>query len=129
MELDDVIIATTSQPRVIKLARWLKPKRIIGFGAVAGLDLALPLDDAVAPRSRRCISRRVNLRHGYSAARLPGVRPATPAADSEDLTHDRHPHQCAQTVATLAGSSALPTPSRRLRRKGRCASCCCGPRD
>ncbi len=47
MELDDVIIATTSpQPRVIKLARWLKPKRVIGFGAVDGLDLALPLDDA-----------------------------------------------------------------------------------
>jgi ADP-heptose:LPS heptosyltransferase len=39
-----VIIATTSpQPRVIKLARWLKPKRIIGFGAVSGLDVALPL--------------------------------------------------------------------------------------
>ena len=47
MGLDDVIIATTSpQPRVIKLARWLKPKRVIGFGAVDGLDLALPLDDA-----------------------------------------------------------------------------------
>lgn len=47
MELDDVIIATTSpQPRVVKLARWLNPKRVIGFGAVDGLDLALPLDDA-----------------------------------------------------------------------------------
>lgn len=47
MGLDDVIIATTSpQPRVVKLAQWLKPKRIIGFGAVDGLDLALPLDDA-----------------------------------------------------------------------------------
>jgi len=47
MELDDVIIATTSpQPRVVKLARWLKPKRVIGFGTVDGLDLALPLDDA-----------------------------------------------------------------------------------
>ncbi len=47
MQLDDVIIATTSpQPRVVKLAQWLKPKRIIGFGDVKGLDLALPLDDA-----------------------------------------------------------------------------------
>jgi heptosyltransferase-3 len=47
MGLDDVIIATTSpQPRVVRLARWLKPKRVIGFGAVDGLDLALPLDDA-----------------------------------------------------------------------------------
>jgi ADP-heptose:LPS heptosyltransferase len=47
MQLDDVIIATTSpQPRVLKLARWLKPKRIIGFGDLDGLDVALPPDDA-----------------------------------------------------------------------------------
>ncbi len=47
LRLDDVVIATTSpQPRVVKLAQWLKPKRIIGYGAVKGLDLALPLDDA-----------------------------------------------------------------------------------
>ena len=47
MQLDDVIIATTSpQPRVIKLAQWLKPKRIIGFGDAKGLDVALPLDAA-----------------------------------------------------------------------------------
>jgi len=47
MQLDDVIIATTSsQPRVIKLAQWLKPKRIIGFGDAKGLDVALPLDNA-----------------------------------------------------------------------------------
>ncbi|MDK9701563.1 MAG: glycosyltransferase family 9 protein [Sulfuritalea sp.] len=47
MQLDDVIIATTSpQPRVITLARWLQPKRIIGFGEVKGLDVALPLDNA-----------------------------------------------------------------------------------
>ena len=47
MGLDDVIIATTSpQPRVIKLAQWLKPKRIIGFGDSDGLDISLPLDNA-----------------------------------------------------------------------------------
>jgi ADP-heptose:LPS heptosyltransferase len=47
MEIDDVIIATTTpQPRVARLARWLKPRRMIGFGAVGGLDVALPLDDA-----------------------------------------------------------------------------------
>ncbi len=47
MQLDDVIIATTSpQPRVIKLAQWLKPRRIIGFGDAQGLDVALPLDNA-----------------------------------------------------------------------------------
>jgi len=45
MKLDDVILATTSpQPRVIRLARWLKPKRIIGFRRRGGLDVALPLD-------------------------------------------------------------------------------------
>ena len=47
MRLDDVIIATTSpQPRVVRQALWLKPQRLIGFGEVSGLDLALPLDDA-----------------------------------------------------------------------------------
>lgn len=47
IRLDDVIIATTSpQPRVITLARWLKPKRTIGFGDAKELDVALPLDDA-----------------------------------------------------------------------------------
>jgi ADP-heptose:LPS heptosyltransferase len=43
--IDDVIIATTSpQPRVVKLAKWLRPKRIVGFGEISGLDMALPLD-------------------------------------------------------------------------------------
>jgi ADP-heptose:LPS heptosyltransferase len=47
MRLDDVIIATTSpQPRTIRLARWLGPKRIIGFGAAGALDVSLPLDEA-----------------------------------------------------------------------------------
>ena len=46
MQLDDVIIATTSpQPRVVKQAQWLKPKRIIGFGEAEGLDVSLPLDE------------------------------------------------------------------------------------
>lgn len=45
LAIDDVIIATTSpQARVVKLARWLRPKRVIGFGAVAGLDISLPVD-------------------------------------------------------------------------------------
>jgi ADP-heptose:LPS heptosyltransferase len=45
MAIDDVIIATTSpQPRGVKLAKWLRPKRIIGFGDLAELDIALPLD-------------------------------------------------------------------------------------
>jgi ADP-heptose:LPS heptosyltransferase len=47
MQLDDVIIATTSpQPRTIRLARWLSPQRIIGFGEAGGLDVSIPLDEA-----------------------------------------------------------------------------------
>ena len=47
IQIDDVIIATTSpQPRVVRLAQWLKPRRIIGFGDLKGLDVALPLDSA-----------------------------------------------------------------------------------
>ena len=47
MRLDDVIIANpTAQPRVIQLAQWLKPKRIIGFGNSRGLDVSLPIDGA-----------------------------------------------------------------------------------
>jgi ADP-heptose:LPS heptosyltransferase len=47
MQLDDVILANPSaQPRVVKLARWLQPKRVIGFGDVKGVDVSLPLDDA-----------------------------------------------------------------------------------
>ncbi|HLA33350.1 MAG TPA: glycosyltransferase family 9 protein [Rhodocyclaceae bacterium] len=42
MRLDDIIVATpAAQPRSVRLARWLQPKRIIGFGAVPGLDVAL----------------------------------------------------------------------------------------
>lgn len=45
MQLDDVIIATTSpQPRVTKQARWLRPGRVIGFGTVPGLDVSIPVD-------------------------------------------------------------------------------------
>jgi ADP-heptose:LPS heptosyltransferase len=45
MQLDDVILAAPApQPRLIALARWLKPKRIIGFGENGGLDVSLSLD-------------------------------------------------------------------------------------
>ncbi len=45
MRLDDVILAApVLQPRLIALARWLKPKRIIGFGESDRLDVSLPLD-------------------------------------------------------------------------------------
>jgi heptosyltransferase-3 len=46
MQLDDVILAAPApQPRLVALARWLKPKRIIGFGDAEGLDVSLPLDN------------------------------------------------------------------------------------
>ena len=46
MRLDDIILATPAeQPRLVQLARWLKPKRIIGFGDVKGLNVSLPLDN------------------------------------------------------------------------------------
>jgi heptosyltransferase-3 len=45
IQIDDIIVATpTPQPRVVHLARWLKPKRIIGFGKARGLDVSLPID-------------------------------------------------------------------------------------
>ncbi len=45
MALDDVILAAPAlQPRLVALARWLKPKRIIGFGENGRLDVSLPLD-------------------------------------------------------------------------------------
>jgi heptosyltransferase-3 len=47
MGLDDVILANPApQPRIVALARWLKPRRIIGFGGADGLDVSLPTDDA-----------------------------------------------------------------------------------
>lgn len=44
MKLDEVILAApTPQPRGVALARWLAPTRIVGFGDLPGLDVALPL--------------------------------------------------------------------------------------
>lgn len=45
-KLDEVILAApTPQPRGLALARWIKPKRIVGFGDLPGLDVALPAAD------------------------------------------------------------------------------------
>jgi len=45
MRLDDVILAAPAlQPRLVALARWLKPKRIVGFGENGRLNVSLPLD-------------------------------------------------------------------------------------
>lgn len=47
MGLDDVIIATPLPlPRMVRLARWLKPKRVIAFGA-GGADVELPPADEI----------------------------------------------------------------------------------
>lgn len=43
MRIDDAIVATPSpQPGVVRLARWLKPQRVIAFGD-SGADIDLPL--------------------------------------------------------------------------------------
>ena len=98
MQLDDVIVATTSpQPRVVRLARWLKPKRIIGFGTVEGLDVALPVDDR-PPEAER-----------VSRAAVYGIAGPLPACRVSHQTAApapafcRHPHQRAQGIAALAG--------------------------
>ncbi len=42
MHFDDVIVATpAARPQDIKLAHWLRPKRIVGFGESEGLDISL----------------------------------------------------------------------------------------
>lgn len=47
MRLDDVILANPAfQPRLLAQARWLAPRRVVGFGPADRLDLALPPDDA-----------------------------------------------------------------------------------
>jgi ADP-heptose:LPS heptosyltransferase len=78
MQLDDIIIATTSpQPRVVRLAQWLKPKRIIGFGDLNGLDVALPLDNAKHHEVEDVF--RVASLYGIAGA-PPACRVHTPAA-------------------------------------------------
>jgi heptosyltransferase-3 len=108
MELDDVIIATTSpQPRVIRVARWLKPKRIIGFGDAGRAGYCAAARPPKPPRSRGRVSRRVALRHRRPAAGLPGD--GARRACTGRRTHHRHPHQRPQTLATLAGGSFAET--------------------
>ena len=47
MKLDDVILANPAfQPRLLAQARWLAPRRIVGFGPPDKVDVALPADDA-----------------------------------------------------------------------------------
>ena len=47
MRLDDVILANPAfQPRLLAQARWLAPRRVIGFGPGDRLDVALPQDEA-----------------------------------------------------------------------------------
>lgn len=47
MRFDDIILANPSyQPRIARLARWLRPGRIIGFGDANELDVSLPVDNA-----------------------------------------------------------------------------------
>lgn len=69
VHLDEVILATPSpQPRGLRLARWLRPQRIVGFGNLPGLDISLPL--AEEPRSE--------VEDVFRVARLHGVTGGPP---------------------------------------------------
>lgn len=47
MKLDDVILANPAfQPRLLAQARWLAPRRVVGFGPPDRLDVALSPDNA-----------------------------------------------------------------------------------
>lgn len=70
MQLDEVILATPApQPRGVALARWLKPRRIVGFGDARGLDISLPLP--TEPISE--------VEDVFRIARLHGIAGAPPA--------------------------------------------------
>lgn len=72
MQLDEVILATPApQPRGIVLARWIKPRRTIGFGNLRGLDVALPM--ASEPTSE--------VEDVFRVARLHGVVGEPPACN------------------------------------------------
>lgn len=76
MTLDEVILATpAAQPRGIRLARWLKPKRIVGFGGLPGLGIALPLATEATSEVEDIF--RIARLHGIGAP-PPPCRVATP---------------------------------------------------
>ena len=81
MRLDEVILATpASQPRGVKLARWLKPRRIVGFGAVPGLDVSLPLATAAITEAEDVF--RIAQLHGITGA-PPPCRVLAPQGDGK----------------------------------------------
>lgn len=70
MRLDEVILATPApQPRGLQLARWLRPRRIVGFGALPGLDVALPM--ASQPVSEAEDVFRIGALHGIAGTPPP----------------------------------------------------------
>lgn len=70
MNLDEVVLATpAAQPRNVALARWLKPKRIVGFGTTSGIDVSLPL--ATTPVSEAEDVFRIARLHGIAGGPPP----------------------------------------------------------
>ena len=88
MNLDEVILAApTPQPRGLQIARWLRPRRIVGFGALRGLDVALPL--AQTPVSEAEDVFRVARLHGI-AGEPPPCRVVAPGAEPGPFTVGIH---------------------------------------
>jgi heptosyltransferase-3 len=112
MAIDDVIIATTSpQPRVVKLAKWLRPKRIIGFGEIAGLDVALPLDDA----GRHEVDDVFRVAALYSiAGPPPACRVVPPAAEASALAAGISPEMITIGVHISARKPSQRWPAERF---------------
>jgi hypothetical protein len=84
MHLDEIILAApVSQPRGVVLARWLRPKRIIGFGDAPGLDVALPVVEE--PMSEAEDVFRIARLHGIEGPPPPChvPRPAAPCLSAD----------------------------------------------
>lgn len=80
MGLDDVIIATPlPQARMVRLARWLKPRRVIAFGP-CGADLELPL--TTEPLHE--------VEHVFRIAREYGIEGAPPACRIQSAAAQTH---------------------------------------
>ena len=84
LRLDEVMLATPApQPRGVALARWLKPQRIVGFGAVPGLDIALAA--TTEPLSEAEDVFRLGARHGVAGTAPPCRVVAPPGLAKPDL--------------------------------------------
>lgn len=84
MRLDEVILATPApQPRGVALARWLRPRRIVGFGNVRELEVSLPV--ATEPMTEVEDVFRIAALHGIDGE-PPPCRIVAPQSKASDFT-------------------------------------------